>query len=492
MKENLQKIEQKYGRYIPYVLVAIIFIVKWIFFPERDLHHDEPWCVILSIQTTVGHVIAATFVGNPGILFEVLLHFWIKIGGMDLEWMRTLPLIISAIGAFFIYKIAKHFGGILVGFVAVLMYALSSYMNYYGFEVRMYSLYATLSLASTWFMFQYLNEENKSKKTTLYYILWGFSTLCLVYTHWFSWIFVGFQFLLAFCYFKTLQKKIALLFSFVVLGFAPVLIKFIIKFFYLLSRFELEGGFVNAPSLNRFYNTFSEFFNDTRGFAVIAAVVCVVAFILAIKQKNKKFQLLCLSIGLPFTVFYLICFVYPMWVPRYVIFACVGFILIYAISLIKIYNVLKSKWGKTTWLVFAIFLTGFYLSSFDYYKRLIYFDLSGAVEYIRKHEEKPFVFATTNYDGGIVYTYHQPILKSVFANREYDDFYFTFFWDDEHLQTIRDLDYDQVIIFGNRLFDEDIIPFLDSLAKDYPYQKTEFFAPFNHVRIYQKNEFSEN
>jgi len=348
-----------------------------------------------------------------------------------------------------------------------------------------------LVLASVWFLLQFLNEQNTRKKTNFYFWIWGVSNLCLVYTHWFSWFFVGIQLFLVFLYYKPLRKKVVFSFAFLMLGFLPATIRLFSWFIKLAS----EGTFLEPPRWNDFFGTLSFFFNSTRGFAMIALFICVVALFLAMKKKEKKFQILCLNIGIPFALMFLISFKYPMWVPRYVIFAGVGFIQIYVISLFKIYDILKTLRMKIIWVIFAIGLTGIYFASFtaDHRRFPIFFDHSGAVEFIRKHEQKPFVFATTNWDGGIVYTYHRPLFENINSSivGEYDNFHFFLLWSDEHLQAIRELNLNQVIVFGNRLFDEDIKPLLDSLAKDLPYQKTKFFAPHNHVKIFQKNEFSQ-
>jgi hypothetical protein len=441
------------------------------------------------MQPSFSDLVSKAFLGNPGILFEILLHFWIKIGGIDLEWIRLLPLIFSSIGIFFLYKIANFFGGLFTALTAVSMYAFSTFMHYYGFELRGYSLYAMLALASTWFLFQYLKEQNTSKKTTLHYWLWGFFSLCLVYTHWFSWFFAGFQFFLTFCYFKQQRTKIAILFALVLIGFVPAAIKLFDWFVNLTS----QGTFLTPPKWDGFYYVLSDFFNRTLGFSMIALFICFVAFILAIKQKEKKFQLLCLSIGLPFALMFLISFKYPMWVSRYVIFACAGFILIFVISLIKIFDSLKKQQLKRVWLVFSVCFLGYYFFSFSSnYKFFWFFDYSGAVEFVKKHKKKPFVLVDTSWDLALMYRYHRPILYKVAAggspSGKYDDFYYIQLTESSGLQAIREANCDQVIVFGNRFDDPQIVPLLDSLSVLYPVQEQEipFFSPFFHVKIFQK------
>jgi len=484
----LQKFEQKYGAFIPIALAFIFFVVKWLIFTEKDLQHDEPWTIFVATQASLSDLITVNFLGNPGILFEILLYVWIKIGGLGLEWMRILPLIFASVGVYFLYKIVNHFNGLFAALIAVLMYSCSTFMHYYGFELRCYSLYAMFVLASTWFLLQYLNEQHPTKKTILYYWAWGIANLCLLYTHWFSWFFVGIQLFLVFSYYGQLRKKVILSFAFLLIGFAPVAIKLFNWFIKLTS----EGTFLSPPRWDGFYNTLSHFFNNTKGFAMIALAICVVAFILAIKHKGKKFRLLCLNFGLPFALMFLISFKYPMWVPRYVIFAGVGFILIYVISLFKIFDALKSRPAKITWLVFAISLTTVYFVSFkaDHKKFQHFFDYSGAVEHIREHEERPFVLAVTNHSAGLMYAYHRPLFERQYCynlHGKYDDFYFLPLETHDHLQAILELNLDQVIVFGHRLFDEEITPLLDSLAAVYPYQtEAQFFAPFYHVKIFQK------
>ena len=494
MITNLQKIEQKYGVFIPYALALIFFVVNWIVFTEKNLSHDEPWSVYIATKSTFSDLVATAFLGNPGILFEILLWIWIKIGGISLEWMRLLPLIFSAISVYFLYRIAHHFRGLFAGLLAVLMYACSTVMHYYGFELRCYSLYAMFVLMSIWFLLQFLNTENTRKRSNLYFWIWGFTNLCMVYTHWFAWFFVGIQLLLLFLYYKPLRKKIILSFAFLIVGFFPAAIKLFEWFIQLTT----EGTFLYSPQWREFFGTLSFFFNGTTHFAMLALFVCFVAMFLAMRKKEKTFQFLCLNVGIPLALMFLISFKYPMWVPRYVIFACVGFILIYAISLLKIFDVLKTLRAKIMWIVFAIALTGYYLVSFtpDHRKFPHFFDYTGAVEYIREHEQRPFVLALTNHSVGFKYAYYRPLFERKFEynlHGKYDGFYFLPLENNDQLQTILELNLDQIIVFGNRLFDERIIPLLDSLATAYPYQsEVQFFAPFYHVKIFQRNEFAEN
>jgi len=494
MQMYLQKIEQKYGPYIPYALALIFFVVKWIVFTEKNLQHDEPWSVYVAMQTNFSEVVRLALFGGPGILFEILLWLWIGIGGISLEWMRLLPLIFSAVGVYFLYRIAHHFSGLFAGLLAVLMYACSTVMHYYGFELRCYSLYAMFILMSIWFSLQFLNENNTTKQTTFYYWAWGIANLLLVYTHYFAWFFVGIQLFLVFCFYKPLRKKVAALFALLVLGFAPIAI----MIFYWIIRFISEGTFFGLPALpspswDGWFSTISFFFNRTTGFAMLAVFVCVVAMVLALRKKEKNFPLLCLNVGIPFALMFLISFkIVAMWVPRYVIFACVGFILIYAVSLFKIFDVLKTLRAKIMWIVFAVALTGYYLVSFvpDHRRFPHFFDYTGAVEYIRKHEQRPFVLALTNHSGGFKYAYYRPLFERKFEynlHGKYDGFYFLPLENNDQLQTILELNLDQVIVFGNRLFDERIIPLLDSLATVYPYQsEAQFFFPFYHVVIFQR------
>lgn len=497
MNAKLQKFEQKYGTLLPYALAMIFFIVKWIIFTEKDLQHDEPWSVFVATQSSFSNLIAANFLGNPGVLFEILLWLWIKIGGIDLEWMRILPLIFASIGVYFLYKVVYHFRGLFAALIAVLMYAFSTVMHYYGFELRCYSLYAMLVLASIWFLLQFLNEKNTAKQTTIYFWVWGFVNLCMVYTHWFAWFFVGIQLFLVFLYYKPLRKKIILLFALLLLGFLPAAIKLFNWFIQLTS----EGTFLEPPRWDGFYSTLHFFFNGRRGFwssfALFALLICFVALFLALKKKEKQFPLLCLNVGIPFALMFLISFQFPMWVPRYVIFAGVGFILIYVVSLFEILNALKTQRSKIIWLVFSVVLIGHYLFSFnaDHRKFPHFFDYSGAVQYIQKHEQRPFVLAVTNHSAGLMYAYHRPLFERQYCytrHGKHDDFYFLPLENDANLQAILELNLDQVIVFGNRLFDEQIKPLLDYLATIYPYQtEAQFFAPFYHVKIFQKNAFTE-
>ncbi len=493
MIHKLQALEQKFGKWIPFALAILFFVINLIVFTDKDLKHDEPASVYRAMKP-FAEMMSELFMGSPGILFEVFLRLWIKIGGIGLEWMRILPLIFSTVGIFFLYKIAMRLGGVVSATIAVFMYAFSSLMHYYSFELRPYSLYATLCLASTWLVLKFSDEQNTPRQTTCYYWIWGFVNLCLVCVHWFAWFFVGYQVLLTFLYFKKQRKKIAYISGFLLLFIIPLAFRIFGRFTHAIS-----GGtsFLTSPKITDIFAFTKTFFNDMNRVSVVVLLLCLAAaFLIAIEKKEKKFQFLCLSFFLPFVTMFVISFKYPMWVPRYVIYACVGLILICSLSFSGFFCLLKRRASKILWIIFSTFLLGYYTYSFTADHRAYYhFDYSGAVEYARKYEKKSRVIAVTNWDAAFMYAYHRPIFcKAVEGNAfgKYEDFSFLPLWNGSQLQTIREKDCEQVIVFGNAFSAEDVKPLLDSLATMYPYQsEAVFFEPFNHVKIYQKQAFSQ-
>ncbi len=167
------------------ILVILVYIAArlWgmtdscLWFDEIfSIHAAElPWGSILSF-------VALDLIHPP--LFYVLLNFWISVGGSDLLWLRTLPVVLSVIAVFpFIafcreLKLARR-----TEILALFIFAINGSMIKYAQEVRMYSLLLCLSLFSMWLFARYFIKGKSFVPLVIVNVL-------LIYSHYFGWFFV--------------------------------------------------------------------------------------------------------------------------------------------------------------------------------------------------------------------------------------------------------------------------------------------------------------
>ncbi|MDO9255412.1 MAG: hypothetical protein Q7U54_07870 [Bacteroidales bacterium] len=87
--------------YIPLFLVAINFIIKILYLGKMSIANDEPFSIYIA-QMDVSSIISQLSKGNNPPLFEIILHYWIKLWGISPFSTRLLPFLFSVATVYFI------------------------------------------------------------------------------------------------------------------------------------------------------------------------------------------------------------------------------------------------------------------------------------------------------------------------------------------------------------------------------------------------------
>jgi len=181
MNNWFTNIEFQKRYFIPLLLITVNFVLKIWHLDSQSIANDEPFS-IFAAQMDVTSIISELSSGNNPPLFEIMLHYWVKIFGISPFSVRFLPFLFSVFTVYFIYKIGRLFFGFPVAILTSLIFSFSNYHLYFAHETRVYSLFALLTCVSMLAFFKVIENEKNRK----YWILLLLSNVVLCYGHYFG------------------------------------------------------------------------------------------------------------------------------------------------------------------------------------------------------------------------------------------------------------------------------------------------------------------
>lgn len=326
-------------------LVIINFIVKVIFLPNNSLGGDEPFSVYIA-QMDLPSIIRLLSEGNNPPLYEILLHFWIKIFGISEFSVRFPSLLFSCITVLFIYRTGIKFLNKRIALYSAVIFIFSNYHIFFAHESRVYSLLGMFTAISMYIFMgilqdnkETLNRDNdsssKSNITKKFVLLTLVNTL-IIYSHYFGFFVLFVQFLYLIIYLPLLRKY----WKQVLLYVGAIVILYLPNILVLTRRFiESSGGtWVSPPEgLVSIYNMLWTFSNAP------VVTVCVITILLAAFIKflfSKKTEFV--NANYFFIVFWFlsifffmfaISFWIPMFLNRYLMAAAIAFVLLLGICM---------------------------------------------------------------------------------------------------------------------------------------------------------------
>lgn len=299
-------------------------------FLVQSLWRDEAFSYFLAKKNILEILTLSTKDFSPP-LYHLILHFWIKIFGGSEIALRSLSII------FFwatIYVVFLFLNDILKlklkkSFFYLLFFVINPLLIYYAFEARMYSLFAFLSTLSFYALFK--------KNSTLYLL----SSILGLYTHYFMIFVIIGQFL-----FLTINRKKG--FSFPSSSFYWPIAAFVPWILLVGINGNLSGSFwINKSSLQSVFGFLGIIYTGNElpfyvnhfllnkintDIFYISAVLLIILIYGCFYQKklSKKDRLIfqfVLIWGLIIPIIVgVLSFIKPVYFPRYLIFATIGFI----------------------------------------------------------------------------------------------------------------------------------------------------------------------
>lgn len=301
-------------------MLKLLFDRTPLYFMIQSFWRDEGFSYLMAKRGIWDMIRATAHDFNPP-LYYLILHFWLKIFGSSEVALRSLSLIFFAINIYvvflFLQNILKVKGSRI--WVYLLIFALNPFLLYYAFEARMYSLVALLTTISFYYFF---------KKRQVNYVMF---TILGLYTHYFFLLVIFTQII-----YLTLFEK-GKVFKKIKVFITPLLI-FLPWLFYVLpalitrttpfwmERVNLVDFLASLGILFTGYERIHTFYDPLIILISLFFIFMIGFFIFVInKRKNHLFYLLLLWSFFPYFLIFFISFFKPMFIPRYLIFAPVGF-----------------------------------------------------------------------------------------------------------------------------------------------------------------------
>lgn len=275
-------------RFVVIVLAACLLAVVFLSYTtllNGSLRLDESQSLFQSSRNASGVLkLVAEDVHVP--LFHLILHFWLQMFGNDIAVARIISLI------FFIVAIVGtyHLGALVysrrVGLTAAVLMSLSPFMNWYGNELRMYTMLAAVTVINQYFFVRVYHENKRA-----YWIGYTLSAVIGIYTHYFFWLVLvteGLFYILSRNDFPRRSfKRFLATATTLVVAIAPWL-----GYVYILGFASNTRPSLVPPSSIDLFNTYSQFlfgFQDDHINTLLIAIwpVTVLLIFLAL-QKNRQ------------------------------------------------------------------------------------------------------------------------------------------------------------------------------------------------------------
>ncbi len=418
-------------------------MLKYLFITYNDLSGDEPFSVYHA-QMNLSALIYQLSQGNNPPLFELFLHFWIKLGSLDLLWLRLPSLIFSCLTLLYIFKIGNRFFTTKIAVFTCLLFVFSNYQLIFAQEVRVYSLFAFLTAASMYYFFCLTKAPTKR----IYFWLLLTSYILIVYSHYFGILVVAMHFmslLIIKQYREKLLKRYSLLLTLLLISYLPNLAILITRF----SDTAKNGNWVPSPEgIESLYNIIWKFTNVPFT-AVMSILILVAGLVVWMIRKptqtiSNEIKALLVWVFIPLLSLFTISYYIPMFVDRYLIFISVGF---YLLLILTLDYLITKRWIKLT--VLSLFVSLFIVSFNPKVEQKN--DISKAVEKIRilKKYSTDVIVCPQHYLFNFTYYYDLNIFKKAENKLVKSDFIYAKIGKELSLQNVYGINYFDNYTFKN-------------------------------------------
>lgn len=294
----------------------------------NELAGDEPFTAYWSLRP-LGALFGMLHTENNPPLYFLVMHGWAKLVPLDPAWLRVPSAVFSSLTVWPLYLLGRRMGGVPAGLTAALLFTFSQHSYAFAHEVRAYPL---LVLASTWAIWQLVRlahdrERHPSRRAATIAWLVAANTLA-TWSHYFGWLVVGLGLVLAFSVPSLRSARVKVLAALV----ATILLN--LPLLGILGNRAgtslAQGTWLAPPTWEEPYNMLLRWSN-----APVVAVFFLLLITTAMVLYRGKPRRMALPLWwtlLPLVGMFLISFLFPIYLDRYLLFASTGFYLLVALA----------------------------------------------------------------------------------------------------------------------------------------------------------------
>jgi uncharacterized membrane protein len=303
------------------LLVAFCASLSLFFFSTQSLRLDEAQSLWQSGRSPLDiFVIIGQDVHVP--LYHQTLHFWRLFMGDSVQNARLLSLLFYLISIPALFLLGTLAYSRRVGLFAALLLALSPFMNWYGSEVRMYTLFTLLVILNQYFFIRLFKNDTDHS-----WIGYTLTALLGIYAHYFFFLNLISQ---AIFYFFRRQlfppyalKRFIIIFSLVVLSFLPW-----VWFVKSLGTVSYQEPVLQTPTTINLFSTFSQFifgFQSDHINTIFLSLwpIALIMGLLTLRKNSRlspETEYFTISLVAAVVITFALSFIVPLFVSRYLIF----------------------------------------------------------------------------------------------------------------------------------------------------------------------------
>mgnify|MGYP001561162967 CR=1 FL=1 len=337
--------------FIPLLFFVFNVVLRYISIGLNSLAGDEPFSVYFA-QMDILDILRHLKPGNNPPLYELLLHYWIKIFGISEIAVRIPSLLFVGVTAAYIYKIGSAFFSRSTGVIAASVFSLSNYATYFAHEARVYAMFGALSAISFYLYLRWLNKDT----STVLLVTNTLVNALLLYAHYFGIMIVGVQGLLAIVFsFKDSKHLIryGLSTAGVFLFFLPYIPIVVTQF----TATQESGTWLQSPQGWSTVEYMLLKFVNARFVMLFTYFVFTTSLVSLIKNRSKITKNHAVIIAwfvVPFFGMFVLSYWLPMFHDRYLMHAFVGFCMLLSIAVTSLVSLPIIKWIVPTLLIVAM------------------------------------------------------------------------------------------------------------------------------------------